>query len=163
MNPNLPAAPTAGELAERRDLLRREGKRIALTNGCFDLLHPGHIFFLRGAAALADELWIGLNGDESVRALKGPARPVLGERERAFALGSLACVDAVFVFPEPRLAGEIRLLRPDVYAKAGDYELSRLDASERTALEECGTEIRFLPFLEGFSTTALIARVKEAF
>lgn len=159
----LPGVATAADLLPRREEILREGRSLVLTNGCFDLLHPGHIAFLRGAAALGDELWVGLNGDRSVRALKGPLRPVLGERERSFALSSLACVSAVFVFPEPRLDAEIRLLRPDVYAKAGDYALEKLDRAERAALEECGTAIRFLPFLEGFSTTALIERIKEAF
>lgn len=136
---------------------------MVMTNGCFDLLHPGHLSFLREAAALGDELWIGLNGDASVRALKGPKRPILNETERAFALSSLACVAEVFVFPEPRLTGEIRMLQPDLYVKAGDYALEKLDAGERAALEEVGSEIRFLPFLEGFSTTDMIRKIKEAF
>ncbi len=112
---------------------------------------------------MGDELWIGLNGDASVRALKGPKRPILNETERAFALSSLACVAEVFVFPEPRLTGEIRMLQPDLYVKAGDYALEKLDAGERAALEEVGSEIRFLPFLEGFSTTDMIRKIKEAF
>ncbi len=136
---------------------------MVMTNGCFDLLHPAHLSFRREAAALGDELWIGLNGDASVRALKGPKRPILNETERAFALSSLACVAEVFVFPEPRLTGEIRMLQPDLYVKAGDYALEKLDAGERAALEEVGSEIRFLPFLEGFSTTDMIRKIKEAF
>lgn len=159
----LPHPPSAGDLVARREELRRAGKSLVLTNGCFDLLHPGHLCFLRAAAALGDELWVGVNGDAGVRALKGPARPVLDEEARAFALSSLACVAAVFVFPNPRLADEIRLLRPDIYAKAGDYSLGSLDPDERAALEEADASFRFLPFLEGFSTTGLIRRIKEAF
>jgi len=136
---------------------------MVLTNGCFDLLHPGHISYLNEAAKLGDELWIGINSDASVRELKGSARPVLGERERAFALRSLCSVAEVFVFQNPRLTEGILLLSPDVYAKAGDYTLETLNPEERNALEKIGASISFLPFLEGFSTTELIRRIKEAF
>ena len=163
MSSALPDPVSARDLLERRETLRAEGKTLVLTNGCFDLLHPGHISYLAEAAGLGDELWIGINGDESVRSLKGPSRPVLGERERTYALKSLRSVSEVFVFPNPRLTDEIRLLRPEVYAKAGDYTLESLNPEERGALEENGTAIHFLPFLEGFSTTELIRKIKEAF
>lgn len=159
----LPTPPVAADLLERREDLRMVGKKLVLTNGCFDLLHPGHISYLAEAAVLGDELWVGINGDQSVRALKGDARPVLGERERAFALRSLRSVDEVFVFPNARLTGEIRTLCPDIYVKAGDYTLESLNPEERAVLEETGAEIRFLPFIDGFSTTDLIARIKKAF
>jgi rfaE bifunctional protein nucleotidyltransferase chain/domain len=111
---------------------------------------------------LGNALIVALNADASVRALKGPRRPIQTEDERAFALGALACVDGVTIFREPRLTAEIRALRPDIYCKAGDYTLEKLDPAERAALEEVGAEIRFLPFLPGFSTTALIAKIKAA-
>ncbi len=163
MSTPLPQPVSASDLLGRRHALREAGKTLVLTNGCFDLLHPGHLYYLAEAARLGDELWIGINGDESVRALKGPSRPILGERERSFALRSLRAVDEVFVFPNPRLTREIRLLRPDVYAKAGDYTLESLHPEERIALEETGADIRFLPFLEGFSTTGMIQRIQSAF
>jgi len=163
MSSTLPTPPTATDLIERRSALRAEGKTMVLTNGCFDLLHPGHISYLNEAAKLGDELWIGINSDASVRELKGSARPVLGERERAFALRSLCSVAEVFVFQNPRLTEGILLLSPDVYAKAGDYTLETLNPEERNALEKIGASISFLPFLEGFSTTELIRRIKEAF
>ena len=97
-----------------------------------------------------------------MRALKGPARPVQSEEQRAYALAALACVDAVLIFRTPRLDAEIRSLRPDVYTKAGDYTLEKLDAGERMALQEVGAKITFMPFLPGFSTTALIARIRAA-
>jgi bifunctional ADP-heptose synthase (sugar kinase/adenylyltransferase) len=97
-----------------------------------------------------------------VRAIKGPTRPVQTEVERAYALAALACVDGIVIFDTPRLTAEIRALRPDVYCKAGDYTLEKLDAGERAALEEVGAQIEFLPFLEGFSTTKLIAKIKAA-
>ena len=115
----------------RREVLRAAGKRVVLTNGVFDLLHTGHLFYLQQARALGDALFIALNADASVRALKGPSRPVQSEEQRAYALGALACVDAVFIFRTPRLDAEIRALRPDVYTKAGDYTLEKLDAGER--------------------------------
>lgn len=145
-----------------RETLRLAKRRVVLTNGVFDLLHTGHLYYLQQARTLGDALVIALNGDASVRALKGPARPVQNEKQRAYALGALSCVDAITVFHDPRLTAEIRALKPDVYCKAGDYTLEKLDAGERAALQEIGAEIRFLPFLPGFSTTALIAKIKAA-
>ena len=148
--------------ATQRQKLRAAGRRVVLTNGVFDLLHTGHIYYLQKARALGDALFVALNSDASVRALKGPKRPVQSEEARAYALGALACVDGVVIFNEPRLTAEIRALRPDVYCKAGDYTLEKLDAGERAALEEVGAKITFLPFLPGFSTTELIAKIKAA-
>lgn len=141
---------------------RAAGRKVVLTNGVFDLLHTGHLYSLQAARALGDVLVVAINADASVRAIKGPTRPVQGETERAFALGALACVDAIVVFREPRLTAEIRALGPDVYCKAGDYTLDRLNPEERAALEAAGAEITFVPFLPGFSTTSLIAKIKAA-
>ena len=159
-NPKL--FPSLASAVERRAALKAQGKKLVLTNGCFDLLHCGHVSYLQEAAKLGDELWIGLNAAESVRALKGPTRPVQGDDERAFTLAALECVAGIFLFRTPRLDAEIRALAPDVYAKAGAYPLETLDASERAALLDAGTEIRFLPFLPGFSTTSLIAKIAAA-
>lgn len=148
-------------VSERRNFATH-GKKTVLTNGCFDLLHPGHLYFLQEAAKLGDALFVALNSDASVRALKGPHRPIQSESERAFALSALACVHTVVVFDEPRLVSEITALRPDLYAKAGDYTLASLDPAERSALEQAGAEIRFLPFLPNFSTTALLKRIAAA-
>jgi len=145
-----------------REACRAAGRRVVLTNGVFDLLHTGHLHFLQQARAQGDALVVALNGDASVRALKGPARPVQTEEQRAYALGALACVDAVTVFHTPRLDAEIRALRPDVYCKAGDYTLEKLDPAERTALAAVGARIEFMPYLPGFSTTALIAKIRAA-
>jgi rfaE bifunctional protein nucleotidyltransferase chain/domain len=146
----------------QRKKLRAAGRRVVLTNGVFDLLHTGHLYYLQQARRLGDALIVALNGDASVRALKGPTRPVQSEIERAYALAALACVDGIVIFHEPRLTAEIRAIRPDVYCKAGDYTLEKLDPGERAALEEAGAEIRFMPYLEGFSTTKLIAKIKAA-
>jgi rfaE bifunctional protein nucleotidyltransferase chain/domain len=150
------------EAVRRREALRAAGKRVVLSNGVFDLLHTGHLYYLRKARALGEALFIALNSDASVKLLKGPLRPVQTELERAYALGALDCVDAIVIFPELRLSSEIRALRPDVYCKAGDYTLAKLDAGEREALQAGGTRIEFLPYLPGFSTTSLIAKIKAA-
>lgn len=146
----------------RREALRAQGKRVVLTNGVFDLLHTGHIYFLKKAAALGDALFIAVNADASVRALKGPTRPVQTVAERAYLLGNLEFVDTVFTFGTPRLNAEIDAIAPDAYAKAGDYTLATLNPAERTALEGAGAQITFLPFLEGYSTTGLIAKIAAA-
>jgi rfaE bifunctional protein nucleotidyltransferase chain/domain len=107
-------------------------------------------------------LFVALNGDASVRTLKGPARPVQTAAERAYTMGALEFVDTVLVFDTPRLDREIRALRPDIYVKAGDYSLEKLDPSERAALEEVGARIQFLPFLPGYSTTGLLKKIAAA-
>jgi rfaE bifunctional protein nucleotidyltransferase chain/domain len=145
-----------------REQQRAAGRRVVLTNGVFDLLHTGHLYYLQQARRLGDALLIALNADASVRALKGPTRPVQTEEQRAYALAALACVDAIVIFGAPRLTAEIHALRPDVYCKAGDYTLEKLNAEERGALQAGGARIEFLPFLPGFSTTTLIAKIRAA-
>jgi len=146
---------------ERRVAVRDQGKRVALTNGVFDLLHVGHVYSLSEAAKRGDALFVAMNGDESVRALKGPGRPLFGERERAAVLAALEMVDTVIVFRERRLTKEIEALRPDVYVKSGDYTLDTLNLEERAALEAVGASIEFVPYLEGFSTTGMIEKMKS--
>lgn len=158
-NPKLCSLQQAMSLRER---LRAEGRKVVLTNGVFDLLHTGHLYYLQKARALGDALFIVLNADASVRELKGPKRPVQGELERAYALAALSCTDCIVLFQAKRLTAEISALRPDIYCKAGDYTLDKLDPGERGALESVGAEIVFMPFLKGFSTTSLIARIKDA-
>ncbi|MBE33957.1 MAG: ADP-heptose synthase [Opitutaceae bacterium] len=158
-NPKLLTLDVA--IAER-DKLRSGGKSLVLTNGVFDLLHTGHLYYLKQARALGEALYVAINADESVRAIKGPTRPIQSEVERAYALGALWFVSGIVVFNTPRLDAEIRALEPDVYCKAGDYTLETLDPTERGALQDVEAKIEFLPFLEGFSTTNLIAKIKAA-
>jgi rfaE bifunctional protein nucleotidyltransferase chain/domain len=153
---DLPAAVAA------REELRRAGKRVVLTNGVFDLLHPGHLHSLRAARAQGDALFVAINSDASVRALKGPTRPVQNEATRAAALGALPEVDGVVVFGEQRLTKEIRALRPDVYCKSGDYTVDTLNQEERRELDAVGAKIVIVPFLPGHSTTSLIEKMKAA-
>lgn len=141
-----------------REAMRRAGRRVVATNGCFDLLHVGHATYLETARSLGDVLLVGVNGDASVRALKGPARPVNAEQDRAQLVAALASVDAVCVFPEASAAEFLRAAQPDVWAKGGDYTLETLNQNERRLVEAAGGRIGFIPFVPGKSTTALIAR-----
>ncbi len=146
------------DLANIRAELGAAGKRLVFTNGCFDLLHSGHVRYLQQARALGDALLVALNGDDSVRALKGPARPVNAEEDRAEVLAALACVDYVTIFHTERVTDLVREIRPHIYAKGGDYTVSSLDPGERAALEEAGTDIRILPLVPGKSTTSTLER-----
>lgn len=157
-----PKLVSLNAMAEERRRLRSAGEVLVMTNGCFDLLHTGHIYFLQHARQLGDRLLVLLNSDTSTRTLKGPKRPVQTESERAFALAALECVDHVVIFSTPQLVSEIEVIRPDIYVKAGDYNLDRLHPGERAALESAGAKITFLPFLAGFSTTGLIQKITRA-
>jgi rfaE bifunctional protein nucleotidyltransferase chain/domain len=134
------------------------GKRLVLTNGCFDLLHTGHVRYLEEARRCGDALMVAVNSDASVRELKGPTRPVNGELDRAEVLAALRCVDHVTIFPGKRVTEVIRQLKPDVYAKGGDYTPETLDAGEKAALDEVGAEIRILQLVPGRSTTAILEK-----
>ena len=148
-------------LATIADSLRAQGRRLVLTNGCFDLLHAGHVRYLQAARALGDALAVAINGDDSVRALKGEGRPLNTGSDRAEIVAALACVDHVVVFPEVRATALIEKVRPSIYVKGGDYTPASLHAEERAALEKVGAEIRILPFAPGHSTSGLIERMKK--
>jgi D-beta-D-heptose 7-phosphate kinase/D-beta-D-heptose 1-phosphate adenosyltransferase len=141
--------------------LRAAGKRLVLTNGCFDLLHPGHMVHLQQARDLGDALFLGLNSDRSVRELKGPERPIYPEMERALALSALYCVDLIVVFDETSPLAIIAALRPEVYVKGGDYTLDTLNQQERALLESCGSQICILPLVEDFSTSNIIKKLQN--
>jgi rfaE bifunctional protein nucleotidyltransferase chain/domain len=143
------------------DDFRSSGRRLVLTNGCFDLIHAGHVDYLERAAALGDALAVAINSDSSVRALKGPNRPINPEGDRARVLSALRAVEVVSIFDSLRLTEVIRAVRPDVYAKGGDYTIDTLDPEELAALRSVGSQIEFLPFLPGRSTTAILASAKE--
>ena len=149
---------TLAQLAQVREELAGSGRRLVLTNGCFDLLHVGHVRYLQAARALGDALLVAVNGDASVRALKGPTRPVNTETDRAEVLAALECVDYVTVFESERVSGVIREVRPAIYAKGGDYTLETLNPEEVGALREAGSAIHLLPLIPGKSTTATLAR-----
>ena len=139
--------------------LRAAGKKLVATNGCFDLLHVGHVRYLQAARALGDFLAVGLNGDSSVRELKGSGRPVTTESDRAELLAALQCIDLVTVFPELRATQFIAAVRPAIYVKGGDYSSETLNEEERALLKEIGTEVRLIPFEKGYSTSRLIEQI----
>lgn len=141
--------------------MRNAGRRLVLTNGCFDLLHVGHVDYLACARALGDALAVAVNSDRSVRELKGPTRPVNCAEDRAHVLAALRAVDFVTVFDSLRVTDVIRAVRPAIYAKGGDYTIDTLDAGERDALIEVGTEISILPLVPGKSTTATLERASR--
>jgi rfaE bifunctional protein nucleotidyltransferase chain/domain len=151
----------AGELASLGAAYAAKGKKLVLTNGCFDLLHTGHIRYLEQARACGDALIVAVNSDASVRELKGPERPMNGELDRAEVLAALRCVDHVTIFTGKRVTEVIRALRPAVYAKGGDYTPETLDAGERVALEEAGVDIRILELVPGRSTTGILERARK--
>jgi rfaE bifunctional protein nucleotidyltransferase chain/domain len=148
-------------LAGIADALREQGCKLVLTNGCFDLLHAGHVRYLQAARTLGDALAVAINGDDSVCVLKGEGRPLNTESDRAEIVAALECVDYVVRFPEVRVTRLIEKVRPSIYVKGGDYTPASLHPEELAALEKIGAEIRILPFEPGHSTSALIDRMKR--
>lgn len=138
---------------------RSEGKTIVFTNGCFDILHYGHIDYLSGAADLGDILVIGLNSDSSVQQLKGAGRPVNGQETRSFVLAAMEFVGAVVVFDEETPYGLINVLQPDILVKGGDYETGSVVGSDIVLAR--GGQVRILPFVKGYSTTNLIKKIRK--
>jgi len=153
---------TAEELARLRDEADRAGRRLVFTNGCFDLLHAGHVRYLQQARELGDALAVGLNSDRSVRELKGEGRPINRQDDRAEVLAALGCVDYVVIFDGKRATDVLRTVRPHVYAKGGDYTTDSLDPEERAALAEAGSGIKILPLVPGRSTTSVVERLRGA-
>ncbi|HZE13819.1 MAG TPA: adenylyltransferase/cytidyltransferase family protein [Chthoniobacterales bacterium] len=141
--------------------MREGGSKLVFTNGCFDLLHVGHVRYLAAARASGDALLVAINGDESVRALKGYSRPLNGEADRAEVIAALASVDYVVVFPDVRATALLEKIRPAIYVKGGDYTAESLHREERSALERIGTEIRIVPFEAGHSTSRLLEKLKN--
>lgn len=147
------------QLAALGEKLRSKHQRIIFTNGCFDLLHVGHVRYLQQARELGDFLLVAINSDRSVRLLKGPGRPFNHEQDRAELVAALRCVDGVTLFDDVRATTVIETLRPDVYVKGGDYTIETLDAEERGALEKCNTEIVLVSLIPGRSTTSLATAI----
>ena len=157
-----------GEVVSREALAMRvkdahgSGRTVAFANGCFDLLHVGHVRYLEAARSLGDALVVGINGDDSTRKLKGDGRPINNERDRAEVIAALACVDLVTIFPEVRAVRFLEMARPDIYVKGGDYTVDTLDKSERVVLEQIAAEIRIIPFQKGYSTSGVIGKLRES-
>ncbi len=156
----LPASFTREEIGREAESWRAAGMKVVFTNGCFDLLHPGHVRYLAAARALGDLLVVGLNDDQSVRRLKGPSRPLLSLPERAEVLLALRSVDAVVPFSEPTPLPLIREVRPAVLVKGGDWAVA--DIVGREEVEGDGGQVLSLPFVDGVSTSELVRRIRSA-
>ena len=147
--------------AEARDLAdncKKHGGLVVSTNGCFDLLHKGHISYLEAARALGDLLIVGLNSDASVATLKGPGRPVTSEADRAAIVSALRCVDAVCIFGEPTPLEWLKSLEPNIHCKGGDYKAETM--IETPVVRVWGGRVQVLPFVKGYSTTSILERKK---
>jgi rfaE bifunctional protein nucleotidyltransferase chain/domain len=144
-----------------RAAFRATGKKLVVTNGCFDILHLGHVTYLETARNFGDALLIGVNSDAAVRGLKGPGRPVNSETDRAAVLAALASVDGVCLFTDVRATKFLTAAQPDIYVKGGDYTLETLCQEERRAVQEAGGKIVFVPFVPGKSTTGLLEKISK--
>ncbi len=152
---------SAEELAACATKLRAEGRKLVFTNGCFDLLHVGHVRYLQTARDLGDVLAVGVNGDQSVRELKGSNRPINNERDRAEVLAAVECVDLVTIFQDVRATRLLDLVRPAIYVKGGDYTRGTLNAEERAVLEKISADIQIIPFETGYSTSLILEKLKS--
>jgi len=148
------------KLPEWRKAFRATGKKLIVTNGCFDLLHLGHVTYLESARNLGDALLVGVNGDNSAHQLKGNGRPVNSEADRAAVLAALASVDGVCIFADKSAKKFLSAARPDIYVKGGDYTLDTLNQEERRLVESGGGEIVIFPLVPGKSTTALLKKFR---
>jgi len=144
-----------------RENLRRQGRKLVVTNGCFDLLHVGHVTYLQQARAQADALLVGITSDSNVRQLKGQNRPVNSEEDRAAVLAALESVSGVYVFPELDARRFLEKARPDVYVKGGDYTIDTINQDERRLLDSMGVKIVILGVVPGKSTSATLEKISR--
>ena len=148
------------ELGNKVNAWKQAGEEVVFTNGCFDIIHRGHIEVLAQTADLGDRLIIGLNSDTSIQKLKGKNRPIIEEQSRAILLASLEFVDAVVIFSEDTPLKLISALLPDVLAKGGDYEIETIVGHE--IVQQNGGKVKFVPFVDGFSSTTIIEKIKNS-
>jgi len=157
---------TLEELLPLREHWRAQGYTVVFTNGHFELLHVGHVEYLEQARRLGDVLIVGLNGDASTRLLKGPGRPLVPAADRARVLAALACVDYVIIFDQPTAEELVAALRPEVYVKGGDYAAQegtpgKKFPPEARVVARYGGRVEIIPYREGYSTSELMARIRE--
>lgn len=148
-------------LSSWRENLRKAGKKLVVTNGCFDILHLGHVTYLQHAKEQGDALLVGVTGDSNVQKLKGPNRPVNNEHDRAAVLAALESVDGVYIFSELDARNFLQKVHPDIYVKGGDYTIDTINQDERRLLEKMGVKIVLLPVVPGKSTTALLEKISK--
>jgi rfaE bifunctional protein nucleotidyltransferase chain/domain len=147
------------EVVSQLEKLKKEGKKIVTTNGCFDILHRGHAYYLKEAKKLGDILVVGINSDESVRGLKGVDRPLNKASDRAFLVSQLKSVDFVFVFEESLPNEFLKKINPHIHVKGGDYQVETLP--EYSLLQSMGARVVTIPFVEGYSTTSTLEKMKK--
>jgi len=147
------------EMTEIRKELKKQGKKVVFTNGCFDILHTGHVRLLEKTRALGDVVILGLNSDSSVRKIKGPTRPIIKESERAEMLSALECIDYIVFFDERTPVNIIKKLKPDIHVKGGDY--TNKPMPERKVIEGYGGKVVLIPLFKDFSTTSVIEKIKN--
>lgn len=154
---------TLAELMEIVALCRSTGKKVVWTNGCFDILHAGHVLYLQAAKEQGDILVVGVNSDASVRRNKGPQRPINSEKDRLVVLAALECVDYLLLFDDDSPVQLIDQLRPDIYVKGGDYTIDTVNQDERRLVERYGGKIVLIPGVPGLSTSAVIEKILWAY
>lgn len=152
---------TWDDLPKWRAQMRASGRKLVVTNGCFDILHLGHVTYLENARNFGDALLIGVNSDAAVRGLKGTGRPVNSETDRQSVLAALQSVDGVCLFTDTAATKFLAAARPDIYVKGGDYTLETLNQDERRAVESAGGKIVLVPFVPGKSTTGLLEKISK--
>ena len=148
------------EACSKRDEIKKNGKTLVLTNGCFDLLHAGHVYSLSQASKLGDYLWVALNSDSSIKRIKGLERPIINEIERTYMLKSLSFVQQIILFDSMTLEKEIEILKPDFYVKSSDYSLDSINLLEKDKLSKANNKIEIFRLNKEKSTTDLISRIK---
>ena len=149
------------KLSEWRKTFRASGKKLVVTNGCFDILHLGHVTYLENARNFGGALLVGVNSDDATRQLKGAGRPVNSETDRAAVLAALQSVDGVCIFTDTAATKFLAAAQPDIYVKGGDYTLETLNQDERRAVESAGGKIVLVPFVPGKSTTSLLEKISR--
>ena len=149
------------KLPEWRNQFRADGRKLVVTNGCFDILHLGHVTYLENARNFGDALLVGINSDDATRQLKGAGRPVNSETDRASILTALQSVDGVCIFTDTTATKFLAAAQPDIYVKGGDYTSETLNQDERRAVESAGGKIILVPFVPGKSTTSLLEKISR--
>jgi glycerol-3-phosphate cytidylyltransferase len=147
------------DILNQVEKLKKEGKKIITTNGCFDILHRGHAYYLQEAKKLGDVLIVGINSDQSVRSLKGDSRPLNKAIDRAYVLSQLKSVDFVFIFEETLPNEFLKKIAPHIHVKGGDYQVETLP--EYRILQSMGSKVVTIPFVDGYSTTSTLEKVKK--
>ena len=157
MDPYIKKIKTLQETKKECEQLKASGQKVVFTNGCFDILHPGHTRYLCAARGLGDHLIVAVNSDRSVRTLKGPERPIFSEQVRAELLAALSCVDTVFIFDEDNPLKVIKYLLPDILVKGGDWSEGTIIGAD--VVKEAGGEVKRIPYINGFSSTEVIKKI----